>query len=998
MQPVGSSPKRIGRYEVVRELARGGMGVVFLARHAELGREVALKVMRGGIANKGMVQRFIAEAQTVAQLDHPNIVRVHEVGKEGEDPFLVMDLIEGESLEDTLKRQGTLPNREVGEIGRALADALEHAHERSIVHRDVKPANVLIDRSGRPLLTDFGLAKDLSASKGLTQEGQWVGTPGYMPPEQASGDLRRIDRKSDVYGLGGTLYALLTGRPPFETKTAHETLKAIQETRPTAPSALRPDVSPDLEAVILKCLEKQPESRYLSARELAEDLGRYLHDQPVQARPITRGELVLRWAKRNRAFVAASLAASLLLGLIGVALLGVFVLPQQRAASALSHHVTYRSEVLEPYSCGLGPGAAPDAAALAAQLSELEAATHGTAREPEARSASELGQATLRLLQADPKQPVPRARAGRSTPDLVVDTLLLVQRGELEAAKRTIASARRRAGVYAELVQLAELEVLAKGDPSAFLEKAQTLEGAPQARAMTLRKVAVELLFERQLLAAAQGESPTSNDRRRLAASLAAAKSLGMSAAEIAAAKTAASGRCAARWRERLTLALERETEARLVGLLGAILLEEPRAAPAPELGQVLDDALRRLVELHQEAYHRRERLHRVIDFDHRLTYEVDGRRRSWRSLFLAANRLLSTTSEAPQVLFRYRHGVAYDLDRVRRAETRRVIQRLADRYPESHLGSLFAWYRAQSRARGVEGFEEQLTKLEQIFTGQTEDLAARYFVDALEDLYRDHAGLDPALSQRLAAFALRLATWIEENEPEDLESLVGCWRVAERLDPEVPSQQTEARLTSLRAAVKDPKAVRERHLLAIYLVAGLRDHWRLAEPEVALQAGAEALRLFEESPPDAATQLDRVGSQVRCASFLAEVLRELDRPDEAWQVLQPTRRLHDDALRRAQHTRLSLYRLVRSSILVEALAEAGFASGRERQAREILYSAVQLSSSTAGAGFYRRLQERLERKFAEQQGKEKEPQEEEPPEKEPDESEEDETEPGEDE
>ncbi|MBL4849133.1 MAG: serine/threonine protein kinase, partial [Planctomycetes bacterium] len=514
---MGSPPKRIGRYEVVRELARGGMGVVYLARHAELGREVALKVMRGSAADKGMVQRFITEAQTVAQLDHPNVVRVHEVGKEGEDPFLVMDLIEGESLEERLKRQGTMTNKEVGEIGRALADALEHAHERSIVHRDVKPANVLLDLSGRPLLTDFGLAKDLSAADGLTREGQWVGTPGYMPPEQASGDLRRIDRKSDVYGLGGTLYALLTGRPPFETETAHETLKAIQETRPTPPSTLRPDVSKDLEAVILKCLEKVPESRYLTARELAEDLGRFLHDRPVLARPTTRSELLLRWVRRNRALVASGSGAALLLGLLGIVLLAMFVLPQHRAAGALADHKAYRAAALDPYACGLGLGPAPLEGDLEARIATLEGATEGTELESDAAVEAELARATLRRVKGA-QEVVPRANAGRSTPDLIVDMLLLLERGELSAAKRALSSARRRVGSYAALVELAELELLARGEPEEFLEKAAKLEGTPKTRALALRGVAVALLFERQFLAATRGESAGTNGRRRLAA------------------------------------------------------------------------------------------------------------------------------------------------------------------------------------------------------------------------------------------------------------------------------------------------------------------------------------------------------------------------------------------------------------------------------------------------------------------------------------------------
>lgn len=962
MSPMGSPPKRIGRYEVVRELARGGMGVVYLARHAELGREVALKVMRGSAGDKGMVQRFIVEAQTVAQLDHPNIVRVHEVGKEGEDPFLVMDLIEGESLEEKIKRQGTLPNREVGEIGRALAEALEHAHERSIIHRDVKPANILIDGEGRPLLTDFGLAKDLSSSKGLTQDGQWIGTPGYMPPEQASGDLRRIDRKSDVYGLGGTLYALLTGQPPFETKTAHETLKAIQETRPKAPTSIRPDVSPDLEAVILKCLEKVPESRYLSARELAEDLGRFLHDRPVLARPASRGERVVRWARRNRALVAASVAASLLLGLIGIALLGVFVLPQQRAASALEDHVAYRTQTLEPYACGLGAVGAPQQAELEAEIAALEDATVGTSQEDFAKSEGELARATLRLLKAG-QDPVPRATAGRSTPDLVVDMLLLLERGELSAAKRSLGSARRRVGQYGTLVELAELELLARGDPTSFLEKASGLEGAAQARAVSLRKVAVELLFQEQFLAAAQGVGLSSNDRRRLGASLAAAKRLGMGPSEIAAAKTAASKRSAGRWRERLTTAVERGTEARLVGLLGRILAEEPRAQPAPELVKVLDEALLRLVALHQERVHEGERLDRLIDFDQRLTYEFDWRRRGWRSLFLAANRVSVMRKEGPQVLFRLRHGVAHGIE-ARGPARRRIFQRLLDRYPGSHLANLWLWKRDQSRARGIEGFEEQLKRLQEIVKLPTHDLAARYFVEALTELTREHAGLDPELAGRLGAFALELAAWVERSDPEDLDSLVNCWRIAERLDPEVPSQQVVERLGTLRAAAKDPEAVRERHLLASYLVRGIQDHWRLAEPSVALQTAVEALRLFEESPPDPATQPDRVGSQVRTASFLAAVLRELDRPEEAWQALQPTRRLHDEALRTAQHTRIALYRIVASSTLVEALAEAAYASGRRAVGVTILDSAIRMSDGTGFAKRYLRLRDRLEREF----------------------------------
>ena len=522
--------KRIGNYEVLRELARGGMGVVYLARHAELGREVALKVMRGGTGDQGLVQRFIVEAQTVAQLDHPNIVRVHEVGREGRDPFLVMDLIEGQSLEERLKHQGTFPPREAAEIGLALAEALEHAHERSIVHRDVKPANVLLDREGRPRLTDFGLAKDLSAGEGLTREGQWVGTPGFMPPEQATGDLRRIDRRSDVYALGGTLYALLTGRPPYEAQTAHATLEAIKLGRPTPPSQLEPAVSPDLEAVILKCLEVTPELRYDTARDLAEDLGRFLHERPVLARPISGGGRILLWARRNRALAASSLGAALLLGVTGVALLAVFVLPQERAADALTRHHAYQDEVLQAYAFGLGGGPAPELEELEAHLAGLSAALDGTARQPELAGELELGQATLRVLQAS-QEPIPRARAGRSVPDLLADALLLVRRGELATARQALASARRRVGVYGDLAELVELELLAQSDPVTFLAQGAKTQGAARARVELLAPLAAETLFERILLGVAQGESARGEERRNAEAALAGALEVGLSGA-----------------------------------------------------------------------------------------------------------------------------------------------------------------------------------------------------------------------------------------------------------------------------------------------------------------------------------------------------------------------------------------------------------------------------------------------------------------------------------
>ncbi|MCO5168905.1 MAG: tetratricopeptide repeat protein [Planctomycetes bacterium] len=313
-----AAPARVGGYRVVRELARGGMGVVYHAHSMALDRPVALKVMRDALAADAEdVERFLLEARAAARLRHPGIVGVHEVGQDEGRWFIAMDLVEGESLKARVQRAGPLPGPEAARVALGVARALAYAHERSILHRDVKPANVLLAADGAPLLTDFGLAKDVAREdRGLTATGVAVGTPAYMPPEQALGDLPLVDRRADVYGLGATLYEMLTGRAPFRGPTALAVLEEVVRRAPARPSALRPGLDLDLETICLTCLEKEPARRYADAAALAADLEAYLEHRPIQARPVGPLGRAARWARRNP-WVAASLAAATFVALLG---------------------------------------------------------------------------------------------------------------------------------------------------------------------------------------------------------------------------------------------------------------------------------------------------------------------------------------------------------------------------------------------------------------------------------------------------------------------------------------------------------------------------------------------------------------------------------------------------------------------------------------------------------------------------------------------------------
>ena len=305
-------PEQIGDYEILRELARGGMGVVYLARSNELHRQVALKVLRGGDDHsRDGLERFQTEARVIARLRHPQIVGIHEVGTCNGRSYLVMDYIEGGSLRDRLE-QGTLDPPEAAELARVMAEALAYAHERSILHRDVKPGNILLSSEG-PVLTDFGLAKDVSCLEASpTLSGQPIGTPAYMAPEQARGDSEQIDRRTDVYALGATLYEMLSGSPPFTGGSVYDVLDRLTQEPPPRLRRVRPEVERDLETIILTCLAKDPARRYATAGALAEDLRRYLEHEPIEARRpsfLERGKLWLRRHRRVAQTAGVSLIA-----------------------------------------------------------------------------------------------------------------------------------------------------------------------------------------------------------------------------------------------------------------------------------------------------------------------------------------------------------------------------------------------------------------------------------------------------------------------------------------------------------------------------------------------------------------------------------------------------------------------------------------------------------------------------------------------------------------
>jgi eukaryotic-like serine/threonine-protein kinase len=311
---------RLGDYELLQEIARGGMGVVYRARQLSLNRIVAVKVvLHGPFSSPEFVQRFRTETTAVAGLQHPNIVAIFEVGQAGDDHFFSMEYIEGQNLAE-LTREHPLPARRAAAYLKTIAAAVHYAHQHGVLHRDLKPSNVLLDVFDQPRITDFGLAKLLGTDAELTTTGQVLGSPNYIAPEQAAGKQNGTGVSADIYSLGAILYHLLTGRPPFQGETLPEILRQVQDTDPVAPRRLNPSVPVDLQTICLKCLQKETARRYESAHALATDLGHFLADEPIHARAVSPLEKIWMWGRRRPALAALIVAIHLVffLGIVGV--------------------------------------------------------------------------------------------------------------------------------------------------------------------------------------------------------------------------------------------------------------------------------------------------------------------------------------------------------------------------------------------------------------------------------------------------------------------------------------------------------------------------------------------------------------------------------------------------------------------------------------------------------------------------------------------------------
>ncbi|HZR19235.1 MAG TPA: protein kinase [Verrucomicrobiae bacterium] len=380
--PDASGLARLGDYELLEEVGRGGMGVVYRARQASLDRVVAIKLLPfGGLGGKDAALRLRAEAVAAGSLRHPNIVAIHEVGLQDGQHFIAMDYVAGSSLARVL-RDGPISARRAATLVRQVALAVAHAHEHGIIHRDLKPSNILLDAAeDQPRVTDFGLAKNLRSDTQLTLTGQTLGSPNYIPPEQIRGSRLqecpssdpevaagqyvkpaeprgKVSFASDVYSLGAILYHAVTGRPPFMGDDIAAVLHQVVQDEPVPPRRLNPSVPIDLETICLKCLEKQSTRRYATARELAEELARFLDDEPIHVRPATQPERVWRWCRKNA--TVATLAAATLLLLLTVAIggpLAAFRINGQRRQAELRAYTADMNVVHQAYEDGKLPRA-----------------------------------------------------------------------------------------------------------------------------------------------------------------------------------------------------------------------------------------------------------------------------------------------------------------------------------------------------------------------------------------------------------------------------------------------------------------------------------------------------------------------------------------------------------------------------------------------------------------------------------------------------------------
>ena len=390
-------------YEIVRELGRGGMGIVYEARQISLDRRVALKVMIAGReGSPDLLRRFVQEARAAARLDHPHIAHVYEVGVEGNVHYFTMEMVEGAPL-SRLAQAGMAPERAAA-IARQVALALEYAHAQGVIHRDMKPANIIVDAAGEPHLLDFGLAKDLHVD-GLTAYGVGIGTPAYASPEQIGGEIDRVGPASDVYSLGATLYEMLAGRPPFAGESGVALLVCVLERQPKPPRKWAPDLPRDLETICLKALEKEPNLRYPTAAAMAEDLGRYLAGEPIEATPVSRATRLAAGFRRRPGALAAVAALAVVLVAAGGAL----------GWHRWDAHRRVTQGVAQAASAEARAASATDRKAQIAAWAESRDALRGVLQaEPDRASSREAltrAEARIAALQAEEREE--RARAAR---------------------------------------------------------------------------------------------------------------------------------------------------------------------------------------------------------------------------------------------------------------------------------------------------------------------------------------------------------------------------------------------------------------------------------------------------------------------------------------------------------------------------------------------------------------------------------------------------------
>ncbi len=299
---------QFGDYELLEEIARGGMGVVYKARHKKLNRIAAVKMILGGrFSSPDELQRFHVEAEAAAKLDHPGIVPIYEIGEQDGRAFFAMKYIDGGSLAQRMDQFRADPKLAMNMLAQ-VARAVNHAHQRGILHRDLKPANILIDEANNPLVTDLGLAKNTADDSNLTNAGAILGSPSYMPPEQADGQ-QAVTTAADVYAIGAIMYELLTGQPPHRGKSPMETVMKVITENPVLPRKLDPKIDPELELICLKCLAREPEARYSSAASLATDLESWLAGNAISIKPPSIGPQIARWMRQHRRAVYVAFAA-----------------------------------------------------------------------------------------------------------------------------------------------------------------------------------------------------------------------------------------------------------------------------------------------------------------------------------------------------------------------------------------------------------------------------------------------------------------------------------------------------------------------------------------------------------------------------------------------------------------------------------------------------------------------------------------------------------------